>query len=239
MSVIESVFMIPLDRNQSDEARLDARSLRIVRLGGKWKAAFSLVEMLAVIAVIGLIAGTTAPMLFSTMKANRITASGEEIVNRISLAQQMAVSRNHEIELRFYHYVDPEDGTSLDHYRATLIAQPAPDPSAPGGVETIVLSDLSLLRNGMVIANNPVLSQVFSGKTDVADTERRITGASASYRTIRFFPDGSNDLTLVTNEGYLTVAEERDLQSAGGGVPKNFFTIQVDHYTSRVTTYRP
>jgi uncharacterized protein (TIGR02596 family) len=197
--------------------------------------------MLAVIGVIGLIAATTAPMLFSTMKANRLSAAGEEIVNRISFAQQLAVSRNHEIELRFYHFVEPEDPTSLDHYRATLIAQPAPDPDAPGNVETIILSDMSRLRNGIVVANDALLSPVFAeaGKTDTPDKEGRIVGATANYRTIRFFPDGSCDMPLVTNQAYVTVVEDKDLQSATGGIPKNFFAIQVDHYTSRSTTYRP
>ena len=215
-------------------------SFRLVWWAVRRTTGFSLVEMLAVIGVIGLIAATTAPMLFSTMKANRISAAGEEIVNRISLAQQMAVSRNHEIELRFYHYVDPDDPTSLDHYRATLIAQPAPDPDAPGNVETIILSDMSRLRNGIVVANNAVLSPVFAeaGQTDTPDKEGRISGATASYRTIRFFPDGSCDMPIVTNQAYITVAEERDLASAGG-IPRNFFAIQVDHYTSRSTTYRP
>jgi len=205
------------------------------------RTAFSLVEMLAVIAVIGLIAATTAPMLFSTMKANRLSAAGEEIVNRISYAQQLAVSRNHEIELRFYHYVDPEDPASKDHYRATLIAQPAPDPEAPGKVETIVLSDLSFLRNGIVVANSETLSPIFTEveRTDTADADRRIIASNASYKTIRFFPDGSCDLTVKINESYLTVVEERDLEISGGGIPKNFFAIQVDHYTSRSTTYRP
>ena len=233
--------MSRFDSNQSDKNRLDVQDLCLTGWDRSWRNAFSLVEMLAVIAVIGLIAATTAPTLFSTMKANRISAAGEDIVNRISLAQQMAVSRNHEIELRFYRFADPENPTSLDHYRATLIAQPAPDPDAPGTVETIVLSDMNYLRNGIVVANEALLSPIFAeaGRADTTDADKRITGAAAKYKTIRFFPDGTSDLPLVTNMSYLTVVEERDLAGATGGVPKNFFAVQIDHYTSRSTTYRP
>lgn len=234
--------MISTVRNQIGKPKPDLRMLVAVSCKHRRTRAFSLVEMLAVIGVIGLIAATTTPMLFSTMKANRITASGEEVVNRISLAQQMAVSRNHEIELRFYHYEDPEDGASLDHYRATLIVQPAPDPDAPGSVDNIVLSDLSMLKGGIVVANSESLSPVFfeSGRSDSPDSEKRITnGKRVGFKAIRFFPDGSCDLTKITNEAYLTVVEERDLASASGGIPKNFFAIQVDPYTSRSTTYRP
>ena len=228
------------NRYRSYHGRASFRIGCPTRLGTLRSRAFTLIELLAVIAVIGLITATTVPMLFSTMKANRLSAAGEELVNRISLAQQMAVSRNHEIELRFYHYPDPEDPASKDHYRATLIAQPAPDPDAPGSVETIVLSDMSYLRNGIVIANDETLSPILKEATrnDYPDADNRIRGGTAHYKTIRFFPDGSCDVILVTNQAYLTVVEERDF-AAAGGIPKNFFAVQVDHYTSRAITYRP
>jgi uncharacterized protein (TIGR02596 family) len=228
------------NRNRNDLGRTAFKVRCQMRLDTVRSRAFTLIELLAVIAVIGLITATTVPMLFSTMKANRLSAAGEELVNRISLAQQMAVSRNHEIELRFYHYVDPEDPASKDHYRSTLIAQPAPDPNAPGSVETIVLSDMSYLRNGIVIANDETLSPILTeaSRNDYPDADGRIRGATASYKTIRFFPDGSCDVILVTNKAYLTVVEERDF-AVVGGIPKNFFAVQVDHYTSRATTYRP
>ena len=201
---------------------------------------FSLVEILVVLSVIGLITAVTAPMLFATMKANRLSSAGEDLVNKISLAQQLAVSRNHDIELRFYHYVDPEDSTSKDHYRAMLVAEPVADPAAPGGTKTQFLSELSRIRGGIVIANDSNLSPIFSeaGVTDTNDTDNVIPGANANYRSVRFFPDGSNDLTLETNRAYLTVVDERDFERAGD-IPKNFFAVQIDHYTSRATSYRP
>jgi uncharacterized protein (TIGR02596 family) len=204
------------------------------------QSAFSLVEMLAVIGVIGLIAATTTPMLFSTMKANRLTAAGEELVNRISLAQQMAVSRNHEVELRFYHFKDPEDTTAGDHYRSTLIVEPAPDPEAPTATAYKVLSEMSYLRGGIVIANDEKLSPPFaeSSRDENTDTDNYVRTAEAKYKTVRFFPDGSCDLTVITNESYLTLVDAREFEN-GNAIPNNFFAIQVDHYTSRVTPYRP
>ena len=197
-------------------------------------------EMLVVISVIGLIAATTAPMLFSTMKANRLSVAGDEIASRISLAQQLAVSGNHEVELRFYHYADPDDPTSKDHYRATLVALPAPDPSAPGAIKTTVLSELSYLRNGIVIGKNSALSPTLeeSSRADNTDDEKPIPGVTANYKSIRFLPDGTCDVTVVPADAYLTIVEEHDLKTQGE-VPKNFFAVQIDHYTSRITTHRP
>lgn len=201
---------------------------------------FSLIEMITVIAVIGLIVAMTAPMLFSTLKANRLTAAGEELINRISLAQQMAVSRNHEVEMRFYSYSDPEDPGSAPHYRATLIVKPVVDPA---GTETkpVVLGEVSRLRNGIVVGDSEKLSPILAdpARSSQTDTDQIIQGATASYKSIRFRPDGTCDLTSVPADSYLTVVEERDMQSATGGIPKNFFAIQIDPYTSRCTTYRP
>lgn len=217
-----------------------ATSPRAVHAKGRIRG-FSLVEILVVLAVIGLITAATAPTLFATMKANRLSAAGEDIVNKISLAQQMAVSRNREIELRFYHYQDPEDATSKDHYRAVIVAQPVADQSGLGGAQAAeILSELTRLRSGIVVVNDEILSPIFSesGMTDSEDRERVISSGNASFRSIRFFPDGSNDLTLVTNRAYLTLADERDFEKAGS-LPKNFYAVQIDHYTSRTAAYRP
>lgn len=201
---------------------------------------FSLIEMITVIAVIGLIVAMTAPMLFSTLKANRLTAAGEELINRISLAQQMAVSRNHEVEMRFYSYSDLEDPGSAPHYRATLIVKPVVDPA---GTETepVILGEISRLRNGIVVGDSIALSPILadSARSSQTDTDEIIQGTTASYKSIRFRPDGTCDLTSVPADSYITVVEERDVQSATGDIPKNFFAIQIDPYTSRCTTYRP
>lgn len=203
---------------------------------------FSLIEMITVIAVIGLIVAITAPMLFSTLKANRLSAAGEELINRISLAQQMAVSRNHEVELRFYEYVDPEDAGSAPQYRATLIVKPIVDPSV-SGAEPVPLGEISRLRNGIVVGNSNTLSPILAdaqrpSQPDNDLDDNVIQGVTATFKSIRFRPDGTCDLTSVPADSYITVVEERDIGS-GGAVPNNFFAIQIDPYTSRCTTYRP
>lgn len=174
------------------------------------------------------------------MKANRLSVAGEEIASRISLAQQLAVSGNHEVELRFYHYIDPDDPTTKDNYRATVIALPAPDPDAPGAVKTTILGELSYLRNGIVVGKTSSLSPTLeeTSRADNLDEEKTIPRVTANYKSIRFFPDGTCDVTVIPADAYLTVVEERDLR-AEAQVPKNFFAVQIDHYTSRITTYRP
>lgn len=201
---------------------------------------FTLVELLAVIIIIGLIAGLAAPMLFGTMKANRLTGAGEELVNRISLAQQMAVSRNHEIEVRFYRFTDPETPESGDNYRASVIASPDTTTSA-GGVSTII-SEVAYFKNGVVVPNNSTFAPLFTqpGQADSPDDENVISNAEAVYRAIRFRPDGTSSIVgIPTNQAYLTLVDELDLQAGDSQVPKNFFAIQIDPYTGRCVSHRP
>lgn len=208
------------------------RIRRIARVGG-----FSLIEMITVIAVIGLIVAVTAPTLFSTLKANRLTAAGEELINRISLAQQMAVSRNHDVELRFYLYSDPEAISSAPHFRATMLFKPVVGTTT---ADPERLSDVAYLRSGVVIGNNSTLSPILAGSQAFEpDTEDIIQSTTAQYKSILFRSDGTCNLsTFVPNQSYITLVDERDLES-GGAVPQNFFAIQIDPYTSRCTTYRP
>ena len=202
--------------------------------------AFSLVEMLVVLGVIALVTAATAPTLFNMMKANRLSAAGEDIVNRISLAQQLAVSRNQEVDLRFYAFEDPEMPGSAAGYRSTLIVAPSADPSVErAGTPAKILSEMSLIKSGIVIGDSTTLSPILSEPTRVAksDDEKYIKTDAATYKVIKFFPDGTCDLGNVQNKSYFTLVEERDVR--GGDVPKNFFAIQIDRYTSRVVTHRP
>lgn len=193
--------------------------------------------MLAVIAVIALIVSATAPTLFSAMKANRLSGAGMELIARISLAQQMAVSRNHEVELRFYNFSEADDPGSEPHYRSMLIVKPA---TAAGGSPEI-LSDMSFMRDGIVIGATKELCPILedSDRKSENDSEERIPSATATYKSIRFRPDGTCDIGLVPNEAYFTVVEQNDIRGSSTDIPKNFFAVQIDPYTSRCVTYRP
>lgn len=213
-------------------------------LGKARHRGFSLVEMLVVLSVIALVTAATAPTFFSMMKANRLSAAGEDIVNRISLAQQMAVSRNQEVDLRFYAYEDPETPGSSALYRSMLVVAPTADPNAPPAVAgqapaAKILSEISFIKNGIVVADTATLSPIFSEQSRVSnpDNEQIIKSGTANYKTLKFFPDGSCDVGSVQNQAYFTVVEERDIK--GQDIPKNFFAIQIDRYTSRVITHRP
>jgi uncharacterized protein (TIGR02596 family) len=204
------------------------------------EAGFTLVELLAVIIIIGLIAGLAAPTLFGVMKANRLTGAGEELMNRISYAQQLALSKNQEIELRFYYFEDPEVPGSSDHFRATSII--SPDMTSTAASDGTALSEVAFFKNGIVVPQDSKYAPIFTrpGVVMAAVPQGVLPASDAAYASIRFRPDGTSDLIgLATNECYLTLVDELDVQISDGAVPRNFFAIQIDPYTGRCTSYRP
>ena len=84
---------------------------------------FTLIEMMVVVAMIALIVAAVAPMVFGTLISTRLSSAGETLAGQISLAHQIAVSRNMTVEVRFYEYDDPEAPGSGSAVRAVAIMQ--------------------------------------------------------------------------------------------------------------------
>lgn len=213
------------------------------------RGAFTLIEMLVVVAIIALIVAAMAPMVFSSLSASRLTAAGEVLTAQISFARQRAVSANEEIEVRFYIYDDPEAAGNKATYNAMAIFKTTlEDSGTTSKPQPVQIGETFYLPTGVVIGASPVLSYIISKATEHVDSERRILKAQARYKAFRFLPDGSTDLLFILGSGnepasrlysqsYISLVEERFADSAD--IPKNFFAIQIDPTTGRVTSYRP
>src|SRR5690348_12276218 len=68
----------------------------------KKNSAFTLVELLVVLVVLGLLVAVAAPTFVGTGKGTRITAAGDLLLNKLSEAQQQALASNAEVEVRFF-----------------------------------------------------------------------------------------------------------------------------------------
>jgi uncharacterized protein (TIGR02596 family) len=202
---------------------------------------FTLVEMLAVVAVAGLIIAAVGPMLFSTLNATKLTSAGDSIIGQISLARQLAVSRNRVIELRMYAYADAEAAGQEVEVKAVMLAEAVAEAGPAGGRgNAVALTEVFYLPSGVSIAKTTNLSPLFSSDTLQNDQERFILKASnATYSSIRFFPDGRTDITEPANNSYITLGDSRLISGAGAKVPDNFYAIQIDPVTGRPKAYRP
>jgi uncharacterized protein (TIGR02596 family) len=223
--------------------------------------AFTLVEMLTVVGIIALLVALVTPTLVDVIRSTRLNSSGDSLVNRLSLAQQSAVARSSEVEMRFYKYIDPDsDQPTVDHYYAYQVVE------MPNGGKPQPLSEVYYLDSGILISKSGTYSPLLEtsapqmpleagGSQYLFSPNTGVGGGSVEYAALRFYADGSCRVlnsetpgnTAVAMalaytvpplaESFMTVMESRYVDSAS--VPQNFYCLQIDSYTGKVRTYRP
>lgn len=204
-------------------------------------AGFSLAELLVVISVIAFLLAMAAPNIFSLMRSSTLSTQGDMFRNRLTLAQQQALSTNSDVEVRFYKFKDANNAQPTDEYRAMQFFQYNPEGQLVPISETYALEDPLLFSEDM----SSILSERDSEKT-FNQSQRLGSGVdSAVYQSFRFLPDGSTDLNMIRegqdNEAkhnwYITMIEERPGQSTAEVY--NYFSIQIDPYNGSLRVFRP
>lgn len=221
--------------------------------------AFTLVEMLTVVGIIALLVALVTPTLVDVIRSTRLSSSGDSLQNRLSLAQQSAVSKSTETEMRFYKYVDPDsDRPSDEIFYAYQVVE------TPNGGSPKPISEVYYLDSGIALTSNedhsPLLQTLAPQKADangnfIFTPPTGAGGSTVKYAALRFYADGScrrlNDQTPGTSAvatalaytiqplatSFLTLVETRTLDSET--TPTNFYCMQIDSYTGKVRVYRP
>ena len=195
-------------------------------------SAFTLIEVLIVVVILGVLLAISAPVVEGTLRASRLTSAGDNVRNFLTEAQQRAVMENTDVQVRLYEGVDGSAGTSVARVRRLEVPVLRPVTGGDGAFEPGG-SPLTL-DGSLAISALPKLSSLLSRpfRQDV-DGGGRVGDRYASFR---FFPDGSTDLPL-GQPWFLTVLEEKFAEQ--NSAPANFFTIQVQASTGKVRTYRP
>ena len=213
---------------------------------------FTLVELLTVMAIIGLIAAFVVPSASSILKGSQLTQSTQIVTDQLGLARQRALSRNRSVEVRFYKYGDPEipgQTASNGNYRAFQTFEVIdPSPANLSGT-TVAFGKVQHLQSSIIIdAGTPdlaTLSSIFNQTNrkplSVSTTSSTLpfphAGNTYEYTYFRFRPDGSTDL-LPTGKWYLTLHSINDGDKLTTP-PRNFVTLQLDPVDGSIRTFRP
>jgi len=202
--------------------------------GRSKKAAFSLLELLAVMAIIGLLAFFTIPAFNSTLRASKLTVAGQAVMDELNLARQAAQSRNAVVEVRCYKLPDhnaPASDPPVDYrvFQSFLVSDNA----------TNALGRPRFLPSPIIISTNASESAFLSSLShaeQTAPTNAPVSGFGTNYRyrSMRFAPNGSVDLQNSENFITLVAKDEKPLSQGG-----NFFTIQINPISGSIRSFRP
>jgi len=190
--------------------------------------AFSLIELLVVVAVLGILLVLALPAVRSVLDSQALALAGRLISDELALARQEALTRNRLVELRIFR-VPAGNGTWKAVQRFY-----------DGREGTTALSRLQKLPGNTQISSplSPLLDLlVTNSATRVLGTNVPQLGGDVDYVSVRFQPTGELDWSVRGTNSYLTVVLERD--AARSEPPPNFASILVNPATGRATLFRP
>ena len=209
--------------------------------------AFSLLELVVVIAIIGMIAAFVVPAFSSLVNGPTMNQASAMLANELNSARQYAMTKNRSVEVRFLRYLDPEvpgegPGSKIPpQFRAIQLLEvlEGGTPVPLGKVEPLPQSTI-LCAGERSSVLDPASASSQMARTPNAATDIGLPrGIDRNYDFVsfRYLPDGST--TLAANHNwFVTVLAAKD-QGTEAKLPSNFFILQIDPVSGTTRGFRP
>jgi len=203
------------------------------------ESAFSLVEMLVVVAIMVLLVALMAPAFNNIGQASLLSAEGNKMVNLIVQAGQNSISKNAMTAL----VAVPTTAGAGQPYRAFTLFQ-----YAPGDSTWKQISKWEILKEGVVVdPTNFSFTEYPATKPSPDLPPMKFQGASIdAYKYLVFLPDRSLLQSVSSQirlaEGfYAANASEPTFTRRGSNAasPVNFYNVTILNATSRPIIDRP
>jgi uncharacterized protein (TIGR02596 family) len=216
---------------------------------------FTLLELLLVMAIVVVVMAAAAPAVRGTLDGVSLTGAAETLEGQLSLARQVAMSRNLPVEVRFYQ----DSAIPSSPWRMVGMVIPAVSTgkgsdewvSAPTMLPGTVIIDTTEGKDFSTIltktneetpsASNP--DPVGPWKSQEPDSAAyRVRGKS--YVAFRFQPNGSTNLPAsadasVNQAWSLSLRNLKDKSPNGVTPAANYVAVVVDPLIGRTLSYRP
>jgi len=206
------------------------------------ESAFTLVELLVVVAIIGVLATLVTPAVTTMMKGSQLTQASQMLHDQLAFARQSALTKNRPVEVRFYRYGDPEmpgekaSEPGSGRFRALQCFEILDDGTASALTKVQKLPASVVLDSGSTLSPLIAKPKTWTATDQAAKIPR--VGTSYECRVFRFLPDGSTDLPKGSSLSFVTLHgfNDGDLLTKP---PANYATIQVDAYNGHIRSFRP
>ncbi len=214
----------------------------------KISRAFSLIEMMIVLTVVGVLLAFAAPDLFSLIQSSSLSSEGSYLRNQLTQGQQLALAKNADVEMRFFEMADDSAGEQFEGFRAYQFFQY--DKTG----EMIAVSRFHRINAPVILSKR--LSTILNAQASGTAQDQRsgfISPRSGSaeipvgnrmqttnYISFRFRPDGATDLpnrARPDDTWFLTLVQGEG--AADSASPDNYYCLQVNPFNGQVTEFRP
>jgi uncharacterized protein (TIGR02596 family) len=217
------------------------------------RRAFTLVEILIVLAIIAMLLFLTIPGLTDVLKGSKLTSTADQIITDIGIARQTAIKESVPVEVRFYKFRNP-DAKNAERFAAYQCFRLRQDLNSPSDytadrVPVPVFEKIRVIPQGVVLVDAKQWSPLIADE-DMHKDRGRIRGVipgemdtEATYYSFVINPEGETSLDRSgAKQWYITLVTESEYQKVSDPValkPNNFITLQVDPYTANVRRYQP
>jgi uncharacterized protein (TIGR02596 family) len=199
-----------------------------------------LIELLAVIAIIGVLVTLSIPAYQRIAASLDMTNAGQVLVAQLESARLSALANNRTVEFRIYQIPD-QDSPAPQYFRAMQAFLTKNDGSLTATGKVVYLPDtITLSAND---SQSPLLTLVPDEIKTPDDDDPDLPGIGQNYRyiTLRFRGNGALDPKPDLGNGplwYVTICQKQ-LGEVTAAQPTNFITIRIDPANGRTITYRP
>ncbi len=204
-------------------------------------AAFTLLEMLTVIAIVAVITAIAVPAYTTISRASGLTNSASLLVDQLTRGRQEALAKNRVVEARFYQIPDELGGAASFRAFRLWVYDQTVQTAAP-------LTNLFTFSNGIVVSSDVKFSTLMNRS---ASPQTEIVSGYKDplpYQSFRFRATGGTDLdpsgltsadaSVPPDHWFLTLKAASD--PVAGTLPAhNYVTILLDPVSGRVRIFRP
>ncbi len=189
--------------------------------------AFSLIELLIVIAIMAIMVSLSIPAMNSIAQGNGVNRAGQTIGDMIILGRQEAVAKNRDVEVRIINASANQAGSG--GLIAVQLWELTDTSARP-------LSKVGRLPEGIAVSSNASLSPLLKADNSVSSGTTNFGSlGNCGYMAFKIRANGMLSSSVTMSNNFLTIGASSDTQSP----PANYYTIRVNPVTGRVNIYRP